>query len=186
MIAIIGKKLGMTTIYDGEKGAQNVTLLECAPNTVDLVRTADRDGYVAKRLTAPKTARRTVRKEFRCDDVADEQGATITVEAFAAGDTVRVSGTTKAKGFQGVVKRHGFTGSPASHGHKGYSRQSGSIGCRFPQSVRKGKRMAGRMGGATLTVRGLTVVLVDAARNLIAVRGAVPGVAGRIVSIVKD
>ncbi len=189
MKAILGKKIGMTTIYDATDGALNVTLIECAPNTVDLVRTQERDGYDAFRLTAQKTAKRVLCKEFRIDgdtDNAPNEGDTITVDIFAVGDIVKVSGTTKAKGFQGVVKRHGFAGGPASHGHRHVLRQAGSIGSAYPQHVRKGKRMAGRMGGKQHTTVGLKVVHVDAEKNLIAVRGAVPGVNGRMVAILTD
>ncbi len=185
MKAILGKKVGMTTLYDAQKGALNVTLVQCTPNTVRMVRTPERDGYSAVQLEADKTTKKKVRKEFRTDELPEE-GVTVSVDIFQTGDIVRVSGVTKAKGFQGVVKRHGFAGGPASHGHRHALRQAGSIGSAYPQHVRKGTRMAGRMGGVNSTVRGLEVVLVDAEKNLIALKGAVPGVNGRIVSIVKD
>ncbi len=185
MKAILGKKIGMTTLYDAEKGALNVTLIQCEPNVVRMVRTQDRDGYTAVQLETHKTAKKTLRKEFRTEELLEE-GHTVTVEEFAVGDVVKVTGTTKAKGFQGVVKRHGFAGGPASHGHRHALRQAGSIGSAYPQHVRKGKRMAGRMGGVKCTSKGLSIVLIDSEKNLIAVKGAVPGVNGRIVSIVKD
>ncbi len=188
MKAIIGTKLGMTTIYDEQQGAINVTLVQCQPNTVRFVRTPERDGYAAVQLEAPKTAKKTLRREFRLADgeEAPTEGDTVTVEIFSVGDTVKVSGVTKAKGFQGVVKRHGFAGGPASHGHRHVLRQAGSIGSAYPQHVRKGTRMAGRMGGVRHTTRGLTIVHVDVEKGLVAIRGAVPGVNGRIVEIVKD
>lgn len=193
---IIGKKLGMTTIHDGGV-AENVTLLSCEPNTVSLVRFAEKDGYAAVQVEAKKTARKSVRVEFRPpftakgkDEVAAtaelgdaKVGDTVTVASFEVGDIVDVSGTTKAKGFQGVVKRHGFKGAPASHGRKHDMRKPGSIGATFPEHVIKGRRMAGRMGGDRFTVRGLRVVLVDAEKNLIAVRGAVPGVNGGVIGV---
>ncbi len=185
MKAILGKKIGMTTLYDAEKGALNVTLIRCTPNVVRMVRTQERDGYTAVQLEADKTLKKKVRKEFRSDETPEE-GTEITVDVFEVGDTVKVTGTTKAKGFQGVVKRYGFAGGPASHGHRHVLRQAGSIGSAYPQHVRKGKKMAGRMGGVQHTTKGLTVVLVDAENHIIAVKGAVPGVNGRIVSIVKD
>lgn len=185
MKAILGKKLGMTTLYDAEKGAMGVTLIQCEPNTVRMNRTSERDGYTAVQLETAKTAKKTIRKEFRAEELPEE-GSTVAVDAFKVGEKVSVSGTTKAKGFQGVVKRHGFAGGPASHGHRHVLRAPGSIGSAYPQHVRKGLRMAGRMGGVQHTTVGLTVAMVDAEKNLIAVKGAVPGVNGRIVAIVKN
>ncbi len=186
MKAILGKKIGMTTLYDAEKGALNVTLVQCVPNRVSLVRTQERDGYVAFQLETNKTAKKAVRKEFRVAGDLPEEGVEVTVEQFVTGDIVKVIGKTKAKGFQGVVKRHGFAGGPATHGHRHALRQAGSIGSAYPQHVRKGKRMAGRMGGAQNTTKGLEIVSVDVESGVIAVKGAVPGVNGRIVAIVKD
>ncbi|NTV55025.1 MAG: 50S ribosomal protein L3 [Candidatus Moranbacteria bacterium] len=193
---IIGKKLGMTSLHEG-LASENVTVITCGPNTVSQVRTVEKDGYAAVQVETDKTSRRKVRKEFRPPFFAkgkDEAGAetllgevkvgdTISVSSFQVGDIVDVSGVTKAKGFQGVVKRHGFAGAPASHGRKHDMRKPGSIGATFPEHVVKGRRMAGRMGGENFTVRGLRVVLVDAEKNLIAVRGAVPGNNGGVVGI---
>lgn len=193
---IIGKKLGMTTIHEGGV-AENVTLISCEPNTVTQVRTVDTDGYAAVQVETRKTAKKTVRAEFRAPRTAgnrDEEAATrelgetkkgdtVSVDSFEVGDIVDVSGTTKAKGFQGVVKRHGFHGAPASHGRKHDMRKPGSIGATFPEHVIKGRRMAGRMGGERFTVRGLRVVLVDPEKNLLAVRGAVPGIPGGIAMV---
>ncbi len=192
---IIGKKLGMTTLFDETKGALNVTLIACEPNTVTLNRTVEKDGYMAVQVEAKKTARKSVRAEFRVDKGEAEKAAEtlaqypvateITVSAFAVGDKVNVTGVTKAKGFQGVVKRHGFAGQMTSHGRKHDIRKPGSIGATFPEHVMKGKRMAGRMGGNDFTVGNLSVVYIDEVEGLIAVRGAVPGVAGRIVRVVS-
>jgi large subunit ribosomal protein L3 len=193
---IIGKKLGMTTIHEGGV-AENVTLLSCEPNTVTQVRTVETDGYAAVVVETKKTTKKSVRIEFRAPRTAgnrDESvettalggvkaGDTVSVESFEVGDIVDVSGTTKAKGFQGVVKRHGFHGAPASHGRKHDMRKPGSIGATFPEHVIKGRRMAGRMGGEKSTVRGLRVVLVDKEKHLLAVRGAVPGVPGGIATV---
>lgn len=193
---IIGKKLGMTSLHEGLV-SENVTVITCGPNTVSQVRTVEKDGYAAVQVETDKTSRRKVRKEFRPPFFAkgkDEAGAeallgevkvgdTLSVSSFQVGDIVDVSGVTKAKGFQGVVKRHGFAGAPASHGRKHDMRKPGSIGATFPEHVVKGRRMAGRMGGENFTVRGLQVVLVDAEKNLIAVRGAVPGNNGGVVGI---
>ncbi len=193
---LIGKKLGMTTLHDGPV-SENVTLISCAENKVSLVRTVERDGYAAVQVEAPKTARKTVKKEFRRPFTAkgkDESAGTVAIEGvkegdvvnvsvFEAGDIVDIFGVTKAKGFQGVVKRHGFAGAPASHGRKHDMRKPGSIGATFPEHVVKGRRMAGRMGGEHFTIENLRVVLVDAEKNLIAVRGAVPGINGGIVGV---
>lgn len=181
----LGKKLGMTTIYD-ETGARNVTLIAVAPNRVDRLRTVEKDGYSAVCVAMPQSAKRTCRREFRVDDsAAYAVDTTIDATTFAVGDVVRVSGTTKAKGFQGVVKRHGFGGGPKTHGHRHVLRQAGSIGSAFPEHVMKGKRMAGRTGGVRATARGLHVVRVDAQGGTIAVEGSVPGVSGCVVEIVS-
>lgn len=195
---LIGKKIGMTTLFDQERGALNMTLIECEKNTIVDKRTIEKNGYVAVAVSAPKTSRKTVVKEFRFDknrkfeDVAElskeldalEIGAEPTVEAFTLGDKVHVSGVTKAKGFQGVVKRHGFKGAPASHGRKHDMRKPGSIGATFPEHVVKGRRMGGRMGGVNMTAKNLEVVYIDIEKGLLGVRGAVPGVIGRVVKVV--
>jgi len=181
---ILGKKLGMTTLYDKERGALNVTLIECEPNTVSVLRTNEKNGYSAVQLEIAKTKNKTHRKEFRLEkDAEAEIGSKITVENFEIGDVVKVSGITKAKGFQGVVKRHGFKGAPKTHGHKHDHRAPGSIGAQQPQHVIKGKRMAGRMGGKRSTVKNMKIAHIDAGKNIIAVLGGVPGVVGRIVEI---
>ena len=181
---ILGKKLGMTTLYDKERGALNVTLIECEPNTVSMVRSEEKNGYSAMQLEIAKTKKKMHRKEFRLEkDAETEVGSKITVESFQIGDIVKVSGIGKAKGFQGVVKRHGFKGAPKSHGHKHDLRAPGSIGAQQPQHVIKGKKMAGRMGGKRVTVKNMKVVHIDAEKNMLAVLGGVPGVVGRIVEI---
>jgi large subunit ribosomal protein L3 len=198
---IIGKKLGMTTLFDEEKGALNVTLIACDANTVTATRTIEKDGYLAVQVETKKTAKKTVRKEFRIDraitlenraeakkELAKELekfpvAGAITVSQFAVGDKVNVAGITKSKGFQGVVKRHGFGGQMTSHGRKHDIRKPGSIGATFPEHVIKGRRMAGRMGGENMTALNLSVVYVNEAEGLIGVRGAVPGVNGRVVKV---
>jgi len=182
---ILGKKSGMTTIYN-EEGAQNVTLVNVVPNTVDVIRNEDRDGYRAVRLSIDKTKNIKHTKEFRVNKIdAFKEKDTISVDIFEVGDKVRVSAISKAKGFQGVVKRHGFKGGPATHGHRHVLRSGGSIGSAYPQHVLKGKKMAGRMGGNRSTAPNLTVIAVDKETNMIALKGAVPGVAGRVVEIVS-
>lgn len=184
----------MTTIHDPEKGARNVTLIECGENTVTLARDLNRDGYVAIQVETPKTKRKNVKREFRLDKKLAESessalveslsvGTSLSLDTFVIGERVSVSGVTKAKGFQGVVKRHGFKGAPKTHGHKHDLRAPGSIGATFPQHVIKGMRMAGRMGGARATTKNLSVSYVDPERRLIGLRGAVPGSAGSIVEI---
>jgi len=181
---ILGKKLGMTTLYDKEQGALNVTLIECQPNIVAVVRSVEKDGYDAVQLEIAKTKNVTHRKEFRLEAAAGVAlGDEVTIGNFQIGDEVKVSGIAKAKGFQGVVKRHGFKGSPATHGHKHDNRAPGSIGAQQPQHVIKGKRMAGRMGGKRSTVKNVKVVYINTEKNILAVLGAVPGVVGRIVEV---
>lgn len=195
MKCLLGKKLGMTTLFDETKGALNVTLIECEPNTVSLHRTAEKDGYVAVQLSHPLTAKKTTAREFRLDlnDGSQEDGVktlenfalstTVSVAQFEIGEKVHVSGITKAKGFQGVVKRYGFAGGRASHGGKHDLRKPGSIGATFPEHVIKGRRMAGRMGADRFTVKNLVVEFVDTEKGVLGVRGAVPGVVGRLVEI---
>lgn len=179
---ILGKKLGMTTIYD-EKGAQNVTLIQCG-SKVSLVKTEEKDGYKAVQLEIEKTKNRTVKKEFRVEENTLEAGTVLDVSIFEIGDIVHVSGITKAKGFQGVVKRHGFKGSPKTHGHKHDLRAPGSIGAGFPEHVIKGKRMAGRMGGERATTMNIKVAFIDKDKNILGLKGAVPGIPNAIVEIV--
>lgn len=195
---LIGKKLGMTTLFDEEKGALNVTLIECTPNKVSRKLTEAKNGYSAIQLTTEKTSRKNAVSEFRVDRnkteeakavalnelEAIEEGSTLSVDQFSVGEKVHITGTTKAKGFQGVVKRYNFRGAPASHGRKHDMRKPGSIGATFPEHVIKGRRMAGRMGGEKMTVQNLHVVYVNIEEGLIGVKGAVPGVNGRIVKIV--
>lgn len=195
MKCLLGKKLGMTTLFDEAKGALNVTLLECEPNTVSLHRTSEKDGYVAIQLSHPKTKKTNATREFRLDKRGTEResgakvleglpvASTVSVTQFTIGDKVSVSGITKAKGFQGVVKRHGFAGGRASHGGKHDLRKPGSIGPTFPEHVIKGRRMAGRMGADRFTVKNLTVAFIDEEKGILGVRGAVPGAVGRIVEI---
>lgn len=191
---LLGKKIGMTTLFDEQGVALNVTLLACQGAEVTLHRTREQNGYVALQLAHAKTKRRRLHKEFRIDstvEVAQEAaalaqfpiGTVLSVAQFAAGDLVQVTGVTKAKGFQGVVKRHGFKGQMTSHGRKHDIRKPGSIGATFPEHVIKGRRMAGRMGADRFTVKNLRVVLVDETEGILAVKGAVPGVAGRMVEI---
>jgi large subunit ribosomal protein L3 len=194
---LLGKKLGMTTLFDDTKGALNVTMIACQENTVKMNRTLEKDGYLAVQLEIDKTGKKTIRKEFRIDkgvatgdrvELSKELekyplDGKVNVSLFEVGERVNIAGVTKAKGFQGTVKRHGFAGGRKSHGGKHDLRKPGSIGATFPEHVIKGRRMAGRMGGENMTALNLTVVYVSEAEGLIGVRGAVPGVNGRVVKI---
>lgn len=190
---ILGKKLGMSTIYDEKKGALNVTLVECGPNIVTQIRNIDKDKYEAvqigikskKRKAKSKNKEKFIKiKEFRGEIKDLKIGDAVDINQFQVGDKVKVSGISKAKGFQGVVKRHGFKGSPKSHGHKHDLRAPGSIGATFPEHVIKGKRMAGRMGGVRASAKNLEIVDIDRENNILFLKGAVPGVKGRIVEVI--
>ncbi|MGH7483710.1 MAG: 50S ribosomal protein L3 [Longimicrobiales bacterium] len=204
-MAIIGRKLGMTQVFDDAGDAVPVTVIEAGPCTVTQVKTAERDGYAAVQLgwgaQREKRASRAERghaakaglevapatvREFRVGDTAGfELGQTLGVDQFESGEVVVVTGTTKGRGFQGVVKRHGFVGRPGSHGHP-RSRNPGSIGPGTnPSRVIKGKKLPGRMGGRRHTLRSVRVVKVDAERNLVFVRGPVPGARNGMVLIHK-
>lgn len=198
---ILGKKIGMTQIFEEDGKVIPVTVISAEPMKVTQVKTLGKDKYEAvqfgsgsqKKLNKPAKGRlkdlgnfrhlKEVRgaSEAKVGDIAD-------VSIFNIGDSVKVSGISKGKGFQGAVKRHGFHGMPSSHGHKHVKRHVGSIGQRFPQHTLKGMRMAGRMGGERVSVRGLKVVKVDKENNLLAVKGAVPGRRGALLEIlnIKD
>jgi large subunit ribosomal protein L3 len=204
MAAILAKKLGMTQRFLDDGRVERVTVLEAGPCPVTAIRTLDRDGYEAvqlafgackeKSLTKPElghlkkadaSAHRHV-VEFR--DEAGELlvGETVTVEAFEVGQKVKISGKSKGKGFQGAIKRHNFASGPKSHGSHNV-RAPGSIGASAtPSRVFKGMRGPGRMGGGRITQRGLTIVEIMAPRNLLMVRGAVPGPTGSTVEVRSD
>lgn len=181
---LLGRKLGMTTVHDETKGALNVTLIECVPNKVSLIRNEKKDGYNAVQLEINKTENKKLKREFRIEkEIESKVGDEIKIDIFELGDEVTVGGINKAKGFQGVVKRHGFHGSDKTHGHKHDWRAPGSIGSTFPEHVIKGKKMAGRMGGKRVSVKNLKIAYLDKEKNIIGLRGSVPGVNGRIVEI---
>ena len=205
MKGIIGKKIGMTSIF-GEDGKQIAcTIIEAGPCVVTQVKTPEVDGYSAVQLALgdkkekhstkseinhyakAQTAPKRFVKEFRDYSLEAALGATITLDMFAEGDTVEVVGTTKGKGFQGVVKRHGFSGvGEATHGQHDRSRAPGSIGgSSYPARVFKGMRMAGRMGTDRVKTKGLTVLKLFPEKNYVIVSGSVPGNNGSIVLIQK-
>ena len=172
----------MTTIFNDEREALNVTLVECS-SKISMIRDIEKDGYCAIQVEMPKTKNKVFKKEFRLEGTEMKVGDEVSVESFEIGDKVNVSGLGKAKGFQGVVKRYGFKGGPASHGGKHNLRQPGSIGAGYPEHVIKGRRMAGRMGGKRVTSENIKVVFIDKERNMMALKGAVPGAAGTMVEI---
>ncbi len=189
----------MTQLFDEAGRVTPVTVVVASPNTVTKVKTMESDGYTAIQVGTEEQKESRLSKavlgafggkgykevqEFRVEgDAGVVAGDIITVEKFEKGDKVTVSGTSKAKGFQGVVKRHGFHGGPRSHGQKHSEREPGSIGGGLRTRVPKGMRMAGRTGGETITVKGLKIVAVDAETNTLYISGAVPGRRGTIVSI---
>jgi large subunit ribosomal protein L3 len=205
MSAIIGRKLGMSQIFEDNGTVVPVTVIEAGPCPVVQVRSQEKDGYTAvqlgfgqqkdRRVTqaekghalkAGLEATPAVLKEFQFDE-APEVGATVTVDGFEKGGRVKVTGVTKGRGFQGVMKRHGFGGGRASHGATRVHRAPGSIGAGTnPSRVIKGKKMPGHMGDVQQTVRNLLVAKVDAERNLLYVRGAVPGPINGYVFITKQ
>lgn len=189
---ILGKKLEMTQIFQDNGRVVPVTAVLAEPNIVTQIKTADKDKYSAvqigfgqnKHLKKPQAghlkdlAPVKTMKEFRVE--AQEaarlkKGDQITVAVFAKDDAVKVTGTSKGRGYQGVVKRHRFHGSPASHGHKDQLRKSGSIGATDPARVFKGMRMAGRMGSDQISISGLSIVEIDKEKNILYIKGAVPG-----------
>ncbi len=203
MVGLIGRKLGMTQLFSDEGEAVPVTVIQAGPCPVVQVKTTETDGYNAVQLgfgsRKEKHSTTAVRahaakagldaapaflREFRVDNAAEyEAGQEVTVEQFEVGQKVKVTGTTKGRGFQGVVKRHGFRGRPGGHGHP-MSRTPGSIGPGTdPSRVIKGKKMPGQMGDARKTIRNLRVERVDAERNLIFLRGSVPGAKNATVLI---
>jgi large subunit ribosomal protein L3 len=197
MKGILGKKVGMTQVFSDRGEAIPVTVIEAGPCFVAQIKTVERDGYSAvqlgmgetkpKRLTQPQLKHleksnlpplRYLREVRVAAEELDsfEEGQKVLVDVFEEGEFVDVTGISKGRGFAGVVKRHGFRGGPKTHGQSDRLRAPGSIGaCTTPGRVFKGKRMPGRMGGERVTAQGLKVVIVDAERNLLAVRGAVPG-----------
>ncbi len=209
MKGIIGKKVGMTQIFDDDGQVIPVTVIQAGPCYVTQIRTEEKDGYTAvqlgfdelqpkrngsSRLTRPRRGHLQrdgldmpdlrVLREFRVKDIDVEEGQVLKADVFEKGERVDVVGTSKGRGFAGTVKRHGFNRQPKTHGQSDRERAPGSIGATStPGRVFKGMRMAGRMGGERVTVQNLEVVAVDVEKNLIAVRGSVPGAKGGILLI---
>ncbi|MBQ2967764.1 MAG: 50S ribosomal protein L3 [Clostridia bacterium] len=203
--AILGTKLGMTQLFDEMGKIIPVTVIEAGPCVVTQKKTTDNDGYEAVQLgfqdkkekhtnkpeeghfkKAGVTAKRVL-KEFKLETAADMNvGDEIKVDAFAAGDKIDVTGTSKGHGYAGAIKRHGFSRLKETHGTGPVHRHAGSMGaCSSPSRVFKGKKLPGHMGVDTVTIQNLDVVSVDVEKNLLLVRGAIPGPKGGLV-IVKD
>ncbi|MFR3071367.1 MAG: 50S ribosomal protein L3 [Paeniclostridium sp.] len=201
MKGILGKKLGMTQIFTEAGNVVPVTVVEAGPVVVTQIKTTEKEGYNAvqvgfvdakeKSLNKPQKGHLAAAnvlkkhlKEFRMDSVEEfSVGQEIKADIFAAGEVIDVTGTSKGKGFQGPIKRHGQSRGPESHGSR-YHRRPGSMGaCSFPGRVFKNKKLAGHMGSVTVTVQNLEVVRVDADKNFILVKGAIPGAKGSIVTI---
>jgi large subunit ribosomal protein L3 len=201
MKGILGRKVGMTQVFDPDTGQMTaVTVIEAGPCPVVQVKTVDTDGYDAVQLAFDEVAERKVSKPERGHlekagvgphrHLVEMRGSSglavgesVTVEAFEPGERVKVSGISVGKGFQGTIKRHGFTRGPVSHGSHNV-RKPGSIGASAtPSRVFKGRRMPGRMGGVRITQPGLVVHEIDAERNLLLIRGSVPGAKSGLVEI---
>jgi len=201
MKGILGKKLGMTQIFTEAGNVVPVTVVEAGPVVVTQIKTTEKEGYNAvqvgfadakeKSLNKPQKGHLAAAnvlkkhlKEFRMDSVEEfTVGQEMKADIFTAGEMIDVTGTSKGKGFQGPIKRHGQSRGPESHGSR-YHRRPGSMGaCSFPGRVFKNKKLAGHMGSVTVTVQNLEVVRVDAEKNLILVKGAIPGPKGSVVTI---
>ena len=197
---LLGRKVGMTTLYHDDGAADAVTLIETGPCVVTQIRTRARDGYEAvqlgyesaRHLNQPRRGHLARAgglyrhlQEFRVSDLADyEVSQSLDASVFQVGDIVKIQGRSKGRGFAGGVRRHHFRGGPKTHGQSDRHRAPGSIGAgTFPGRVWKGTRMAGHMGNRRVTVAGLRVEMVDSGRNLIAVKGAVPGAPNGVLKI---
>jgi len=204
MKGMIGKKVGMTQIFDEQGNVIPVTVIQAGPCHVTQIRSKDKEGYVAVQLGFSETKPQRLTKgqlghlkrnnlpalrvlrEFRIKegDADVQEGDQIKVDVFAKGERVDVIGTSKGRGFAGAIKRHGFSRQPKTHGQSDRERAPGSVGQRsFPGRTLKGQRMAGHMGNERVTTQNLEVVLVDTERNLLAIRGSVPGHNNGIVMI---
>ena len=199
---ILGKKVGMTQVFTENGELVPVTVIEATPNVVLQVKTVEADGYEAVQVgfddkrevlsnkpakghvSKAKTAPKRFIKEFNNVELGEyEVGQEIKVDVFQAGDVVDVTGTTKGKGFQGVIKRHGQSRGPMTHGSR-FHRRPGSMGAAsYPARVFKGKKLAGRMGGDRVTIQNLEIVRVDADKNVILVKGNVPGAKKSLIEI---
>jgi len=207
MVGIIGKKIGMTRIFNEQGESFPVTVIEAGPCYVIQIKKESSDGYRAVQMGFNETRKKLVTKpvlahlekanvppvkiikEFKDFDEMDslKQGDEIRLDRFEVGETVSITGTSKGKGFSGVVRRHGFGGGPKTHGQSDRLRAPGSLGqSSYPSRVFKGMKMAGRMGGSSVTVKNKKILKIDVANNLLVVKGAIPGAANGIVYIKKS
>jgi large subunit ribosomal protein L3 len=201
MLALIGKKIGMTQLFNEEGMRIPVSVIQVQPNVVVQERTTEKHGYSARVLGADALKKSRVRKpyggqfpegtdptrfllEFKDFEAECKVGDTLGVEIFEGVRFVDVRGTTKGKGFQGVVRRHGFAGGPGAHGSK-FHREMGSVGTGAMRKIVKGSKMPGRMGNARLTVQNLRLFRVDKEKGLLLINGAVPGRRGGMVVVLK-
>jgi len=192
MTGIIGKKLGMTRVIQDDGRVIPITVLHCEPNEITQVKTVEKDGYpaIVLGLSVLKKPKKTKKfhylKEFRVDETSEvKMGDKISIEMFSEGDTVRISGKSKGKGFQGVIKRHKMGRGPMSHGSH-HKRQPGSVGaCASPGRIHRGKKLPGRMGGETTTLNNARVIYIDVKNNLLGIKGAIPGGNKSVITITK-
>jgi large subunit ribosomal protein L3 len=194
---ILGKKLGMSQIFDKDGNIVPVTIIEAGPCFVTQIKTSEHDGYDSVQIGCEAIVEKRTKKsqkskpykwirEFKIEKgeaAKFKSGDKIDVSIFQQGEKIKISGISRGKGFQGVVKRHHFKGGPASHGHRHVLRRAGSIGTSFPERVPKGRRMPGRTGAISVTVKNIKVAAIDAENNLLAIKGAVPGARGALVRI---
>ncbi len=190
MKGILGKKIGMTRVIQDDGRVIPITVVECEPNIVTQIKTTEKDGYPAVVLGFMQLSRPTKTKKFRhlreFKGASEEQkeGEKITVEIFKEGEPVVITGVSKGKGVQGVMKRHNYAGGPGGHGSH-FKREPGSIGARAkPGKVHRGKKMSGRMGGDTITTKTL-IAYMDKSKNILGIKGAVPGSINSLVTIKK-
>jgi len=198
---ILGRKIGMTQLFDEQERVQPVTIVQAGPCVVTQIKSIEKDAYQAvqvgfdekaakeagEKKQIPLQKKFRVLKEFMANKKGEQLsvslGDTLSVEQFQVHDMIDVRGVTKGKGFQGVVKRHDFGGGPRTHGHRHELRKPGSTGRRFPQHTVKGQRMAGRMGGEHVVTKNLEILWIDTQKNLLAIKGAFAGPNNSIVEI---
>lgn len=201
MSYLLAEKVKMTQKFNNQGEVVPLTIVKALPAVITQVKTKEKDGYQAiqlgagirKKVSKPLSGHLKGLGNFRylkefCLKTEEDykRGDVLGIKNFTSGDKIKITGTSKGKGFQGVVKRHGFHGSPASHGHKDQLRMPGSIGSKRIGPVAKGKKMAGRMGSDRVTIHNLEIFEVDQINNLLTIKGAVPGVKGSLLIITKE